>query len=140
MQTLLKRILLLTFICSSLLGSESLAQKKYKLYASEEGIEVYARWEHEKMFHKGPMLLCICVKNTTESAVTTSMDINFYNVAVMAESSSVEALCIPAGKKAKGRKAGLCFKSEKFSNEQLMEEAFHWKVEEIKVTEEAGCE
>lgn len=134
----LRSVLLFSLI--SLIGSAVQAQKKYKLYHTEDGVEVYARWEHEKMFHKGPVLLCLLIKNTTESAVEVSTDVNFYNVAVVAESVSIENRCIPAGKKLKGRKADLCFQSEKFDDEQRMSEAFHWKVEDMEVTQITGCE
>lgn len=130
----------LFFLLATLSTFGAFAQKKYQLYHTENGVEVYARWEHEKMFHKGPVLLCLQVKNTTESAVEVSMDVNFYNVAVVAETVSVEGLCVPAGKNAKGRKAGLCFESEKFDDDQRMSEAFHWKVEDMEVTQASGCE
>lgn len=134
--TMKQSLLAFLLLCSS----AAFAGGGYKLYLTHQGMEVYGKWKYEKPFKKGKMVLCIKVVNITSSAQVMSMDVNFYDVAVLSETSSIDSLCVPAGKRKRGGKYGLCMVSERFSNEQLMDAAFHWRIEDVAVAAVADCE
>lgn len=113
---------------------------KYALYESQDGIEVHGIWKHEKMFHKGQMMLCLKVINTNPNAATVAFEVNFYKGALLAETFLVEGKCISSKKKLKGRRDGLCLVSKDFSNDELMDDSFHWSVEELDAIQVEACE
>lgn len=112
----------------------------YKLYLTHQGVEVYGKWKYEKPFKQGRMVLCLKVVNTTSSAQIVNMDVNFYDVAVLSETSSIDSLCVPAGKKRRGGKYGLCMMSTEFSNEKLMDASFHWRIDDMVAVKTEGCD
>lgn len=112
----------------------------YCISEAEDGMVISAKWKYEKWFKRGKRVLCLTVENTNGKTSSANFLINFYRGGVVAETITVEDLCVKGAKTKKGRGDGLCFKSEEFSNEELMADDFHWKIEDIEVTIGAICE
>ncbi|MEQ9188132.1 MAG: hypothetical protein RLP15_10385 [Cryomorphaceae bacterium] len=130
----------LLFVAPLTIRGQEHSGHKYALYESQDGIEVHGIWKHEKMFHKGQMMLCLKVINTNPSAATVAFEVNFYKGALLAETFVVEGQCIASKKKLKGRRDGLCLGSEEFSNDALMDDSFRWSIEELDVVHVEACE
>lgn len=128
-----------TIVALFLLFSASAMAGGYKLYHSEDGIEVYGKWKHEKAFKKGKLMLCLKVVNTKEESALLDFDVNFFETAMLSETIELKSLCIKAGGKLKGRKSGLCLLSESFSNEQLIDDGFHWLVDDLSIQAGTDC-
>lgn len=82
-------------------------------------------------------MLCVKVKNTTAEMVQASFSVQYFDGPLLAEDFQVGPLCIEGGKTLKGRAGNLCFVSQKFAKDQLFDEAFHWRVDDLETKE--GC-
>ncbi|GAB5539775.1 MAG: hypothetical protein Salg2KO_18780 [Salibacteraceae bacterium] len=133
----MKYLVVLVFL---LVAPVAFAGHGYNLYHSQDGVEIYGKWRYEKPFRQGNRVLCLKVVNKNNVDVMVDMDVNYYHVAVINETFSLEDLCIAAGSKVKGSKDALCFVSDAVGNGELVQEEFHWKIEDVEVDLSANCD
>ncbi len=107
---------LLLFLAMSLLTVALSAQ--YTLYKEVNGIQFYTQWSHEKWWSKkSAEVLLVKVINTSDSAASFTLGLEFFKNILLVEESPEATYCIKAHKKLKPRLSGMVFKPVKKRNE-----------------------
>ena len=109
------------------------AQFGYKKHSEKDGITVFYKWKHSKIFNKNsPLELNLKIKNTNDYTVNSKISVLYYIDGVLNQENNLSFEGLKPVKFYILYMAGIGLYSE-LSNEQLTSESFTWKLEILEV-------
>ena len=121
-------------------GTQAYAQIRYTETDTIDGVTVMHRWQRSHLFKRDSRtILNLRLINNNDYPVEIKLAVGFYQSGVIAYSSEEHAKCFEPGESKRGGKAGLRFKSEELTIEDIESDNFDWDFIRLDVKETDEC-
>lgn len=135
-----KLLLITSLIIISSFAYTANAQLRYTEKETIDGITIMYRWQRSNIFKRDSRtILNLRLINNNEYPVEITLEVGFYDSGVLVYRSEEHEKCFNPGERKRGGKAGLRFKSEEITIEDIESKEFAWDFIKFEVKETEEC-
>ena len=131
---IIKLLLVIIFTIPVICSAQNKELKKDTL-----GLEISHKWKKNIFKKDHPMQLNVSVKNTNNYDIQLKLVVMYYFSGVLQLQSDTIQLCITPNETIKGYNAGLNFSADKFTNEQINNDAFALEIIPFDIIKMRSC-